>query len=397
MTSTHLPLSAAVLRASWRHSLLRQTPAAGPAWLMWIWPLVYAGIVAIPFTVLGFVLYADGNGAWRNVSGWADWYGRNYVVSLCITLAVMACFTVLRRGVGLARMQRWSAGKRSAAYSVAAVLAVSMGWPLGYWLVGGQFIAFTRMNGNAIASTLLMMLLITWLFQGYFSLKRKELTAQLQAQEARLRLLQGQIEPHFLFNTLANVISMIDHDPQQARHTLEAFTHWLRASLCHLRREASPLSAELDLISHFLTVMQARLGDRLQVEWAIEPTAPDALLPALVLQPLVENAIAHAIEPSVAGGWLRVSARRLPAQGRVGERLELCVDDEGLDWDGAAPPPSTGNRRGNGVALENLRERLHTLYGEAARLTLSPRHPGTRARIELPWQIADTSTPARKD
>jgi LytS/YehU family sensor histidine kinase len=73
------------------------------------------------------------------------------------------------------------------------------------------------------------------------------------------------------------------------------------------------------------------------------------------------------------------------------------VDDEGLDWDGAAPPPSTGNRRGNGVALENLRERLHTLYGEAASLTLSPRHPGTRARIELPWQIADTSTPARKD
>ncbi|HEX7438307.1 MAG TPA: histidine kinase, partial [Caldimonas sp.] len=133
--------------------------------------------------------------------------------------------------------------------------------------------------------------------------------AENQATEAQLRLLQAQIEPHFLFNTLANVVGLIEADPPRAKLMLESFIDYLRSSLGGLRGERHTLGEEIDLIDAYLRVIAIRMAHRLHYEIDV----PDALralpLPALSLQPLVENAVVHGLEPKIEGGRVRVDAR----------------------------------------------------------------------------------------
>ena len=137
----------------------------------------------------------------------------------------------------------------------------------------------------------------------------------MRANEAQLRLLQGQMEPHFLFNTLANVISLIDADAPRAKHMLEALTDYLRASLGGLRHDDSTLAAELDLARRYLELMQTRMGDRLRFEIDVDEALGRAALMPLVLQPLIENAVKHGLEPQVDGGTVRVTATRIAVDG----------------------------------------------------------------------------------
>ncbi len=198
---------------------------------------------------------------------------------------------------------------------------------------------------------------------------------QAQAVEAQLRLLQAQIEPHFLFNTLANIESLLDADPPRARAMLEAFSDHLRAGMGQLRVEETTLGAELEMAANYLRLLQIRMGARLRfaVDAGLEARA--ALLPPLLLQPLVENAIRHGLEPKVAGGEVRIEA--LVEEGR----LRIRVVDDGLGQDA----PSAG--RGAGMALANIRARLRHRYGERASLNL--RHAdGTSATLELPYRTA---------
>ena len=378
-------LTREILTASWRHWLLRRTPPAGPRWLFHVWPLVYAAAVAVPFTLLGFALYADGEGAWRNVAGWVEWYGRNYLVSLVITYCILLASWLGRRLLGAARIDAMAGWQRSVYFTAMPCLGVAVGWPLGFAVQGGNFSIFAQMNANGIASSVLVLLLGSWGFHTYFTLRQREIEAQMCAREAQLQLLQAQIEPHFLFNTLANVICMIEADPPQARRTLEAFTDYLRASLGNLRRQSGSLAAEFELAERYLCLMQARMGDRLRFALEADAAARAAQLPPLLLQPLVENAVQHGLEPRIAGGRVAVVARVLPPANGAPARLEVCVEDDGSDWDGAAPPRSSGARRGTGMALENIRARLAAQFGAAAALRLEPLHPGTRARLTLPY------------
>ena len=227
---------------------------------------------------------------------------------------------------------------------------------------------------------MLFSILIALGLQMYWSARQRQLDAEKRAAEAQLRLLQGQIEPHFLFNTLATVLSLIERDPPKARRTLESFVDYLRASLGEMRRDASTLRGELELSQAYLHLMRERMDDRLRFSIDVDAGLHELALPPLLLQPLVENAIHHGLEPKIEGGSLQISAAR------EGAHLRLAVRDDGVGLGHSA------RRNGNGVALANLRERLAARYGSDASLQLTALQPGTLAELRLPLD-ADRSVP----
>jgi signal transduction histidine kinase len=198
-------------------------------------------------------------------------------------------------------------------------------------------------------------------------IERRSMLAQLQQ-------LQAQIEPHFLFNTLATVISMIDEEPAQARLMLVNFNDYLRASLRRSRATETTLGQEFELLRHYLAIMQLRMGSRLSFQLDCPSELSGHALPPMLLQPLVENALVHGLEPTIDGGEIRVTATHENAQ------LMLRVVDNGAGLQG-----STG-QGGHGIGLDNVRKRLKGIYGEQAKLRLQAHAPhGTLAEISLPF------------
>jgi LytS/YehU family sensor histidine kinase len=191
-----------------------------------------------------------------------------------------------------------------------------------------------------------------------------------RAVEAHLKLLQAQIEPHFLFNTLANVGSLIDSDPALAKRLLERLNDWLRVALARARSDASTLGDELDMLENYLQIMHIRFGERLR--WRIEAPAEArrVVFPPMLLQPLVENAVRHGIEPKLGGGEIGIRA----SLDGVGLRLEVCDSGMGL----------TAGTCG-GAGLVNVRARLASLFGTAGSLTLNGNaEGGASATLSLP-------------
>jgi LytS/YehU family sensor histidine kinase len=202
--------------------------------------------------------------------------------------------------------------------------------------------------------------------------------------EARLRALQAQIEPHFLYNTLANVVGLIGADPAQARHMLERFIDYLRASLSASRSEEATLGSEAKLIAAYLDVLAVRMGERLRYRIDVPDELLQVVIAPMLLQPVVENAIAHGLEPKVEGGEIVVSARV------EGQHLCLQVSDTGAGLNESAPI-----KPGGGVGLSNLRERLGSLYAGAARVELLENQPcGMTVRLMLPLNASPTSIPS---
>ena len=200
-----------------------------------------------------------------------------------------------------------------------------------------------------------------------------------QALQAQLRLLQAQIEPHMLFNTLANLQGLIAIDPARASGMLDQLIGYLRATLAATRLDTTTLAQEFDAIDAYLGLMGVRMGERLRPRTSLPDALRTAKVPPLLLQPLVENAIVHGLEPNVFGGELLVTAAA-----RDGT-LEIFVADTGL----GLADDDDGARTGGGIGLATTRERLRVLYGDRARLDLSPNVPrGTLARLTLPLERA---------
>ena len=200
--------------------------------------------------------------------------------------------------------------------------------------------------------------------------KLQHLEAEKRSVEAHLKLLQAQIEPHFLFNSLANVAGLIEAEPKLASRLLEALITYLRASLQRTRAEGGTLGDELDLLEAYLDIFKIRLGPRLDYSVAAPPQLRALRVPPMLLQPLVENAIRHGIEPQVAGGRVDIAAAR-----RDGA-LELTVRDTG---------PGFGAAAGSGFGLDNVRTRLAALFGPAGSLELvEPPEGGVLATLRLP-------------
>lgn len=212
--------------------------------------------------------------------------------------------------------------------------------------------------------------------------------AQALAYDAQLKMLHYQINPHFLFNTL-NAIStlVLEKRNEQAESMLLRLAGFLRYSLDRQPTELANLTAEMEAQRKYLEIERTRFDEKLKVTFDIEPGLENARLPSLILQPILENAIKYAITPRVEGGSIDVSARR------DGEELRITIED-----DGPGLPPEGDSRRRRGVGLANARERLELIYGERAGLTARNRDPnGCRVEIWLPLEeerVGRTPAPA---
>lgn len=191
--------------------------------------------------------------------------------------------------------------------------------------------------------------------------KRRQSEQEKALLLSQLKQLQSQIEPHFLFNTLANVNALIASEPHKAQRMLEKLTDLLRSSMRH-REGVSTLKDELELIDAYLGIQSIRLGNRLRYSLPDDPQWHALCLPPMLLQPLVENAIEHGIEPKAEGGEVNVTIERLQ------DAIVLTVSDNGA---GLGEMP-----KGNGIALENVRQRLHGLFGRDAKFTLTQNAKG---------------------
>jgi sensor histidine kinase YesM len=202
--------------------------------------------------------------------------------------------------------------------------------------------------------------------------------------EARLRALQAQIEPHFLYNTLANVVSLIGPQPARAQHMLERFIDYLRASLAASRSDQATLASEATLIAAYLDVLAVRMGERLRYRIELPDELRQFRMAPMLLQPLVENAVAHGLEPKVEGGEIVFSA------GVEGQHVAIRISDTGVGLSDAAP-----RKPGGGVGLSNIHERLRSLYGGAAKVELLENQPcGMTVRLMLPLNASPTSIPS---
>ncbi|MFC3148561.1 sensor histidine kinase [Piscinibacterium candidicorallinum] len=210
--------------------------------------------------------------------------------------------------------------------------------------------------------------------------KIRSLSTEKRQIASQLRLLQAQIEPHFLFNTLANVVTLTEVNPARAKTMLETFIAYLRQSLNISRQEQTTLAQEESLLRNYLDILKIRMGQRLSYQINIAPELAQTPFAPMLLQPIVENAVKHGLEPKVEGGEVRVSVEK-SAPGRI----RAVVQDNGLGFDpGRSKARTTGREDAGGVGLENLRERLALLYDGDARLSIEDAQPGTRIVLDLP-------------
>ena len=220
-------------------------------------------------------------------------------------------------------------------------------------------------------------------YEGAKARQRREAELEARLAKARLQALRMQLNPHFLFNTLNSIASLV-HEQPQAEEMIEALSDLLRLTLSASDRQEVTLREELHFLERYLLIEQIRFGDRLRVEKQIDVSALDAPVPILILQPLVENAVKHGIESQIAPGVIRVMAER------AGKSLILQVHDNGRGLAAA----SKGLLK-EGVGLSNTRSRLKELYGNRATLELKPgKAGGFSAEIQLPWRTALSVAPS---
>lgn len=353
----------------------RQTPPAAPFRFQPLRTLRFALIVAAGFTLLTFALSAS-HPSWHTAAGWLRAIGTSLAVALSISFTINLLHALGYRLLG-ARYASLLPWQRALFHWGTPIVGLAISLPIASLMLGadpattsGPHLQTTPWGAAAFA------FLVMALFFGFFAIRARQLRAERQAAEAQLRLLQAQMEPHFLFNTLANVLGLMEADTPRAKAMLESFTDYLRASLVSLRQPEHALGAELDLVEAYLRVVKVRMDDRLRYRIDVPDGLRALRVPALSLQPLVENAVVHGVEPSVEGGQIVITARA------DGGRLVIRVADDGV---GLEALPRRTARPGSGNALNNLRERLRQTHADRAGLTLGAALPhGVLATLTLP-------------
>ncbi|QDH69497.1 sensor histidine kinase [Marilutibacter alkalisoli] len=246
---------------------------------------------------------------------------------------------------------------------------------------------FTDILGKSVLNNLLMSWLIigvahAWFYAGRARRRERE-AAGLESQlaQARLQALTAQIHPHFLFNALNSIAETVHRDPEAADRMLVDLGAMLRYSLDGSRRKQVPLREELVALDHYLGIEKARLGERLQVEWTIDSDLLDADVPPLLLQPLVENAVRHAIAARTTPGTIEIRV----ARGDDGQLVMEVLDDGA----GASSRHDVGTGTRTGIGLGNTRARLQCLYGGEHGFEVGPRdNGGTRVWLSMPCRMS---------
>jgi hypothetical protein len=316
--------------------------------------------------------------------GWTDHYW---------VLFARVLFIALIATLGFGAFEHWPARMpRRIARWVVQVITVAIAVPLAAWVAyfattQGDPVPFWRESDRLMGfgfMTFVGLLLAPWMAVSAligqingkaqrqalaFELERSEL--ERKALDARMRLLQAQVEPHFLFNTLANVRELVDSGSPQASTVLDSLIAYLRAAVPRLHHPATTLGQELDLVRAYLEVMHMRIPDRLQYVLHVDDDALALQCPPMTLLTLVENAVRHGIDPSEDGGLIEVRVTL-----RQGRCLAQVIDS------GAGLRPA-GDSLGTGLAT--LRERLQLVFDDEARLRISGIMPhGTCAELEFP-------------
>lgn len=328
------------------------------------------GLVTAAFSCLiALALTLSGRGAWDV----------QLVYSMAIGLTSWLAIELGRWWLGGTDDIPWPVGWRGIAL---VVCGIGAGFVLGS-AIGDAYSGSTQglLQRHDAVSTLVITVVASTAISFFFysrgksaHLQARMAQAQRDATEARLKLLEAQLEPHMMFNTLANLRALIATDPPRAIDMLDRLNQYLRATLKASRTDASSgdhtLANEFARLRDYLELMAVRMGARLRHQLILPDELKGQALPPLLLQPLVENAIRHGLEPQVAGGALVVRARR------EAHHLVLEVQDSGAGMNPHAPA---------GFGLTQVRERLHSTHGAAATLTLAEAPGGgTLARIHLP-------------
>lgn len=365
------PLEAIPFFRRWPHSFLRN--------------IVYTFIFNIGWALL-FFTFGVMFSRLKTPADYLQLLTSNFVIAQAI--GFMFHFVYSGLGPLMAVFNRLSFFPMVLAYTVLGNVVCALGMYAASFIPGYEFIRSQWMGTPQwfIAMFALSLIISTVLGIAYrsriFGLVREAQLARVQEREAslerevaiaNLKLLQAQIEPHFLFNTLANVRSLVDSSPDKAKAMLDALNQLLRASLKQTRGNDTTLGHELDLLQHYLTILKIRMEGRL--EFSVDaPEAVRALtMPPMLLQPLVENAIKHGIEPKVNGGRVDIAVKE-----NAGSVL-IDIADTGLGFN---PGAST---QGTGVGLANVRERLKGYWGDRAKVSVQENVPsGTRIVLTLP-------------
>ena len=338
--------------------------------------------------------------------------GHGFVSKLVYSLAIGTACTLIVSGTRVAvafglNRRRARQGLPPLAHSggwaaaipgglVALLLGPSLGMTLGDLLSGNHspsLLQFSRTNTRVTLALSLVGTVICFVVistqERLSSARLQAEAAQRQAAESQLRLLQSQLEPHMLFNTLANLRVLIGLEPERAQAMLDRLINFLRATLNASRLAAHPLATEFERIADYLALMGVRMGPRLQVTLDLPAALQGTPVPPLLLQPLVENAVKHGLEPHVQGGRITVAARAegqtlvltvrdtgSGLQGRPGNALNDALGNGLGNAPGNAPGITPGVTPGSHFGLAQMRERLATLHGAGASLALEPGRDG---------------------
>lgn len=343
--------------------------------------LVFTAIMSVMIVVLIAITIAA-------FGGRLSWQRIYEITTFTVTIAYMQHF-LYRAVIGLARRKphwaHWIMHPLALGLLV-PVGGIFVGYTIAIWLItGGRTFSVSEAWREFVFASCIAVAIGWALWETIEATRLREVErrerAELEASVARsdkerataeLKTLRAQVEPHFLYNTLSNVVSLIDREPATAKHMTERLIGYLRHTLDASRRDNATVGDELAIIADYLEILHLRMGERLAYAIDADDAARALPLSPMLLQPLVENAIKHGLEPKIEGGRITVSATT------NSDQLEICVEDTGLGFGVAT---DTG---GSGSGLANVRARLKALYGDAARLAIEQLKEGTRIRIIVP-------------
>lgn len=294
-------------------------------------------------------------------------FGRLLLLNESSGTAIVVCVLLIRRA-------RWFAkANPMIQWLLTGFIAVPTGYVVGHvltFLILGEPVRFVSLGQDRMLP--IVFTLVVAGFGMYFFATREQLAseaavrseAQRLAVESQLRMLRAQLEPHMLFNTLANLRSLVSEDPKQAEIMIDRLIVYLRSALAASRTESTTLNREFIQLRAYLDIMSVRMGPRLSYRLELPTELEQTSIPPMLLQPLLENAIRHGIEPKVGHGTIEVIARRTQTA------IEILVTDSGI---GLAPddePHRPSDTASGGYGLLHVRERLAVIYGGKASLSL---------------------------
>ncbi|MCG8315707.1 MAG: histidine kinase [Pseudomonadales bacterium] len=260
--------------------------------------------------------------------------------------------------------------------------------PINTWIVSWLSLQVLHMGygglANIVHDQVLTNVLVASIIGGlvirYFYLQAQLIARKQAALVNRIQALQSRIRPHFLFNSMNIIASLISVDPDTAEEVVEDLSHLFRASLNEVGNQVA-FADEVDLCKRYLRIEQLRLGDRLQVDWELRSIPQGLKIPMLTLQPLLENAILHGVQPLADGGMIEIRA------GYQHGVFELEISNPYGEPSSAGGVGSRPPLRGNRIALDNIRNRLNVLYGERAKLTSYPENSRYITRLTYPFAL----------